>query len=677
MRTRLLALLFVVGALGASFLFTADASTPDRKAAGANRAPPQKIIADRDGNRVLDNLDSRLRGQSPDARFDVIVILDEQLTQAAIDRLAAAVGPTTPKHLYRSIDGFATNWTKGQVEAATRRGLVKQVEYDAPVSLFLDTATLWFGVQEARTDFSVDGDADSSTAYSADDIVIAVIDTGIDSTHRDLDGGKVIGWQDFVTPGGTAAAFDDNGHGTHVSSIAAGAGDANPAYRGVAPRAALVGVKVLDGGGSGTVSAVDAGIQWVIDNKDGLGIEVLSMSLGISGCSDGNDSTSAMVNAAATAGIVAVVAAGNEGPWACSVGSPAAAEGAITVGALADPGEGGVYLADFSSRGPTVDNRQKPDVVAPGVAIRAADAGSPSGGGYVDLSGTSMATPFVSGVAALMLDADPTLTPTSLKQKLRDTADDWGVAGCDNDFGCGVIDPFEAVGPASGTYAKDQQLPLHTLLSGSLSGTGEIDWIDIEVASLSKPVAVTMILPDTQPSSDPFYWLFFGCETPDVDIYLYAPGASSGAAPVVYSETCWRQDQFGFQPGALGIYRLKVYSYEGAAAYNIDVSGANAYFETSPPPTPTPTPVADTVTITKASYNAKKHEAMVEATSSDAPSAYLTATLSGGGTCSQASLRMSYSAKRNRYSAKFTDCSGKPTTGTVTSTYFGSASRNF
>ena len=276
-------------------------------------------------------------------------------------------------------------------------------------------------------------------------MVWAVIDSGIDDGHVDLDGGKVLGWADFIAAGPTPS--DDNGHGTHVASIIAGEGQGNPSLAGVAPGAALVGVKVLDSSGNGSIAGsiagVNAGIQWVIDNKAAFGIEGLNINLRIVGCSDGTDSTSQLVNQAVAAGIVSVVAAGNEGPTTCILGSPSAAEDAITVGSMADPGHLGFYLDGFSSRGPTFDSRIKPDIVGAGHLINAARNNTTNL--HTQKSGTSMATPFVSGVAALMLDGNAGQTPARVKATLEGTAIDWGPAGRDIDYGSGRLDAYEAV----------------------------------------------------------------------------------------------------------------------------------------------------------------------------------------------------------------------------------------
>ncbi|WP_054673398.1 S8 family serine peptidase [Calditerricola satsumensis] len=137
----------------------------------------------------------------------------------------------------------------------------------------------------------MDGNRDGNPlSYSKNDVVVAVIDTGIDAGHVDLDGGKVIGWKDFVN--NRTAPYDDNGHGTHVAGIIAGEGQADSRYKGVVPGAALVGVKVLNASGSGSMSTVTAAIDWCIQNKDVYGIRVLNLSLGTSGSSDGTDATS-------------------------------------------------------------------------------------------------------------------------------------------------------------------------------------------------------------------------------------------------------------------------------------------------------------------------------------------------------------------------------------------------
>jgi subtilisin family serine protease len=157
-----------------------------------------------------------------------------------------------------------------------------------------------------------------SLGYAGRGVTIAIIDTGIDSEHPDLVG-RVIDQKDFTGEG----PGDGNGHGTHVASIAAGSGAASQGrYRGVAPEASLLAVRVLGSNGSGRQSNVMAGIEWAIER----GAKIINLSLGgPPEPGDGTDALSAQVDAAVRAGVVCVVAAGNSGPSARTVGSPGSA----------------------------------------------------------------------------------------------------------------------------------------------------------------------------------------------------------------------------------------------------------------------------------------------------------------------------------------------------------------
>lgn len=515
------------------------------------------IQADKDHNKLFDNLEVEMDLVDENTRIPVIVMLNEDF-KAKKGEIEQKIGFFEAKYEYNTVfKGFAAELTKGQIIALQKMPFVKQIEYDMPVNATMDTASNWFGVSKARTDFGVDGNMDGSlTTYSKNDAVIAVIDTGIDYTHVDLDGGKVIGWKDFVN--NKTTPYDDNGHGTHVASIAAGSGDGNTNYRGVAYGAALVGVKVLDRRGSGSMSTVDAGIEWVVQNKDVYGIEVINLSLGTSGSSDGTDSTSVAVNNAVANGINVAVAAGNSGPARYTIGSPGAAASAITVGAMADVGEMGFDLASFSSRGPTADGRTKPDIAAPGYNITAAAKGTTNG--YITYSGTSMATPYTAGVIALMIDANPSISTSSVKSTLMNTTQGWGPTGTDIDYGAGRLQAYDAVKAAGGFTGTGPTVPTHYYANGYLSGTGDYDNWTLNVTSTSNPVAVTLIIPNWVSS------LWGG--TPDFDLYVYSPSGS-----LVGSSTgTTRQELVTFNPTVTGNYTIKVYSYSGSGDYFYDVS---------------------------------------------------------------------------------------------------------
>lgn len=291
-------------------------------------------------------------------------------------------------------------------------------------------------------------------------IVVAVLDDGAYEQHPDLSP-RLAGHYDAgapSTPLDRPAAVDvmapagEAGHGTHVAGTVIGPGtESGGVYKGVAPDAKFVNVKVFSGPNQTTSDLVLKGLDWVVDHQKELGIRVAVMSLG-GRPSDGKDALSRGVDIAVDRGLIVVASAGNAGPTAKTISSPGAAEKAITVGAV----DRQKRMASFSSRGPTLDGRAKPDLVAPGVAIvstvppvSSGGLGNVLSGGrttyYGALSGTSMAAPHVAGAVALMLQADPSLTPFEVKQILIATAQELGPAGVDADTGYGFLNAAAAV----------------------------------------------------------------------------------------------------------------------------------------------------------------------------------------------------------------------------------------
>ncbi|MBW5425650.1 S8 family serine peptidase, partial [Streptomyces sp. BG9H] len=246
-------------------------------------------------------------------------------------------------------------------------------------------------------------------------VKVAVLDTGVDGDHPDLTG-RVTESRSFI-PGEEVA--DRNGHGTHVASTVGGSGVASEERkeRGVAPGASLAVGKVLGDDGFGSESEVIAGMEWAVKEADA---EVVSMSLGSQEPSDGTDPmATALKTLSKETGALFVVAAGNAGTPS-SIGSPGAADSALTVGAVDSQDE----AAYFTSRGPRAgDHALKPDLSAPGVDILAARSGLTGGEGfYTEMSGTSMATPHVAGVAALLAEKHPDWTGARLKNALMSTS---------------------------------------------------------------------------------------------------------------------------------------------------------------------------------------------------------------------------------------------------------------
>lgn len=400
---------------------------------------------DEDGDKIFESLKARMITASPNEELPVIILYKETTPSPGTysARLAVSVPGKKSKIVFKTIPAVAASLSRSEIEKVQKDPWVDHIELDAQVHICMDTAKWWFGVTSAQDQFGFTGDLDNIRGnYSGNDVVVAVIDSGINSQHPDL-AGKVIGWHDYVN--GQSQPYDDNGHGTHVAGVIAGTGSVNSKLRGVAYEAALVGLKVVGADGTGPTSVIAQAVDDVIANRGQFNIRILNMSIAGSGSSNGKDALALVCNRAVSSGITVVVAAGNDGPEARTISSPAAANSVITVGAGADIGEFGFYLAEFSSRGPTADGRTKPDLWGPGVNVR-----SPAGNsGYSDVDGTSFAAPFVSGVVALMLDANPGLRPATIKSILTSTAMKWG-PNRNNEAGFGRLQAYQAIARAAG-----------------------------------------------------------------------------------------------------------------------------------------------------------------------------------------------------------------------------------
>jgi subtilisin family serine protease len=289
-----------------------------------------------------------------------------------------------------------------------------------------------------------------AAGFTGQGSTVAVLDTGIDTTHPDLSD-AVAEAKDFTDS--STGTDDYYGHGTHVASIITGNG---AKYRGVAPDAKLLNGKVLNDTGSGDDSGIIAGMEWAAARH----ADVVNMSFGGGLASDGTEPLDLAVNRLTEqTGALFVVAAGNDGPDAETISSPASADEALTVGAV----DRQDALADFSSRGPRWGNPAiKPDITAPGVGIVAARAahaviGGPVGDGYLRLSGTSMAAPHVAGAAAIVKSEHPDWTAEAIKAALMGSAKP--TAGLSvYEQGAGRVDLAREVStPAYATPAKLDQ----------------------------------------------------------------------------------------------------------------------------------------------------------------------------------------------------------------------------
>jgi serine protease AprX len=317
---------------------------------------------------------------------------------------------------------------------------VETVENDAQITAQMDIAR-----QTINTIWADD------RGVSGKGIGIAVVDTGV-YPHNDLVNKKnrIVGFKDFV--GKKEFPYDDNGHGTHVAGIICGDGyESNGKYKGVAIGSNIIGVKVLNKKGSGNISDVLAGIQWILDNKKRFNIRIVNLSVGMKDIEGEKSALVRGVNAAWDNGLIVVTAAGNNGPEEGTITTPGISRKVITVGSSDDAETVKIMedlISDYSGRGPTKECIKKPDVVAPGsniIACNTDKAYSPNDKyyptkdiGYTKKSGTSMATPMVSGCIALLLSKYPELTGKDIKLKLKESTIDLGFSQAHQ--GWGLID---------------------------------------------------------------------------------------------------------------------------------------------------------------------------------------------------------------------------------------------
>lgn len=373
---------------------------------------------------------SKLRSKtlSSTSKIPVIITFKQKITRGTLRTIKKRVGShhISRRNRFRLFNAISTKLSMNGVRTLCSEDCVDCIYLDQKVKNYLNTATPAVGSAIAR-----------QKGLTGKGVGIAVIDTGI-YPHPDLTKptNRIIAFKDFVNR--RKNAYDDNGHGTHVAGIAAGNGRVSKGkYSGQAVEANLIGVKVLDKSGAGYTSNVVRGIEWAIMNRKRYNIRVINLSLGFNGsakCSD--DLLCQAASKAWKAGLVVVAAAGNSGPRSRTIGVPGSNPLIVTVGAVNDKQtikQSDDVVARFSSRGPA-GRISKPDLVAPGVNITSLSIPR----SYKKLSGTSMATPIVSGAAALLLQRNSKLKPGQVKSMLKRNA--FNLKASRNAQGAGELD---------------------------------------------------------------------------------------------------------------------------------------------------------------------------------------------------------------------------------------------
>ncbi|MFZ5753048.1 MAG: S8 family peptidase [Bacillota bacterium] len=353
------------------------------------------------------------------------------------------------------IDGYSARLSVKAIKELAGSSLVSKIYLDREVRALLDVAVP-----------TVKSNQLWNQGYTGKGVTIAVLDTGI-YPHPDFlePVNRIIDFVDLINNKNTKP-YDDNGHGTHCAGAAAGNGYASSGkYRGPAFQANLIGIKILNKIGSGKASQVIKGLEWCLNNKEKYNIKIVSLSLGYKATeSYREDPVCQAVGKLWQSGIVVCAAAGNDGPETKTINSPGIHQDIITVGASDDLNTPQLFddkVADFSSRGPTIDGLTKPDVLAPGTNIISAKAKGSFldktnkdknviDDWYISLSGTSMATPVCAGIIAQLLEAQPYLTPEEVKLRLKSSCS--RVTSVDaNTQGEGLVNAVKALEPESVT----------------------------------------------------------------------------------------------------------------------------------------------------------------------------------------------------------------------------------
>lgn len=394
-------------------------------------------------------------------RLDVLVSFTEKPGPAEQAVIHDAGGKV--KRNYHIVPTIAASVPKAKLDSLHRNPKVTSVEEDIIVQIIADE--LPWGVDRI----------DAEVVHSQNKgwgVRVAILDTGIDLDHPDL---RVTGDVSFVD--GAVNGDDDHGHGTMVAGIVA-ALDNDIGVVGVAPEAELYAVKVLNQNGSSVSGSILAGIEWAVDNN----MQVVNMSFG--GILNLPWAVRTALDKAYQAGIVLIAGAGNAGDGGI-IYSPARYEAVIAVGAVDQQD----VRASFSSTGPDLE------LVAPGVAIMSTSRD----GGYDSGSGTSLSTPHVVGIAALLIASGST-NSIEVRQILQNTAEDLGSLGWDSWYGCGLANAAEALaiaspstsasGAASGNVESADKVPPRTTIE--LSGMqGNSGWyrssVTVELVAVDNP----------------------------------------------------------------------------------------------------------------------------------------------------------------------------------------------
>jgi serine protease AprX len=444
-RTKTLILLIVVTLIFSTSLFLAFNQQTLTK--NTLTIPTQPISITSTNSKMGTHLQYLIQTSNPSAECEMLIFFDRTVNYTQGINLLKNLGSFEIISNYTIISGVCIKAPIGMAEKIAQQNYVRTITYNEEVEITPDQVTA-DGVQaeDAAANEVVGAATLQAAPYNLNGtgVVVAVIDTGINPQTPELDSTRIIWNWSFVTSEGYT---DYNGHGTAVAGIIGATGVTNSSVKGVAPAVEFLNLKALNAAGYGqlnwVIEAINEALKDYVSPNPHPKADIISMSLGASYGSSNDDVCKAVNSAWVNNDTIVVVAAGNSGgtkdiygnyygPYYGTIASPGLAADIITVGAAGSDNQSVAY---FSSRGPTDDLRAKPDILAPGVNLTVLNylgGIRPTG-----VSGTSAATPVVSGAIALLLDHNSNVSwvsPNTVKAALMMTAEDLGL----NPFGQGA-----------------------------------------------------------------------------------------------------------------------------------------------------------------------------------------------------------------------------------------------
>lgn len=432
------------------------------------------------------------------------------------------------------MNGVSINATPSAIREIALQNNVEKIILDVPIPMLVeDTRTLTWGLTKINAE-------QAWKYYEGVGVTVAVIDTGVNE-HGDLRG-RVFDGKNLVDA--TKPPRDDHGHGTHCSGTVAGNGLIGGTSTGVAPKANILAIKVLDSNGSGQWSNLWDGLESLLPpTPTKEEVRVVSMSLGGRPDQATKDRLQLACKNVIASGIIPVIAAGNSGSSAKTINSPGDVPEVISVGAT-DTND---VIAYFSSRGPVVWKDVeiiKPDVSAPGVSVVSCKH---LDNGYTSMSGTSMATPHVAGLVALLVNANPHLDTVTAKSILERTAKDLGTPGKDNSYGSGRVNALAAIqavmslNPISSRDARWEMVVKEMVFTVEVDANGNINMTKT-ISNDLMPATVTIWVDVKETEArQGFYYVSFTLDGPN--------GKKTGTARIDYQNVPTDPNKFNAQYG--------------------------------------------------------------------------------------------------------------------------------